>query len=121
MNDIEIDPDSGRPFIPASANWARARLVTPNLLGVQLANTWPKITTRDAYGMVRNGKERENLDFSSVAATFEKAITYVFAESPFRNAEARSSTLLCSPNNLSPLNKLHSQLSRGWFSEVANM
>ena len=46
--------------------------------------------------MVRNGKERENLDFSSVAATLEKAITYVFAESPIRNAEARSSTLLCS-------------------------
>jgi len=39
--------------------------------------------------MVRNGKEQENLDFSVVAATFEKAITYVFAESPFRNAEAR--------------------------------
>jgi hypothetical protein len=46
--------------------------------------------------MVTNGKEQENLDFSSVAATFEKAITYVFAESPIRNAEARSSTLLCS-------------------------
>jgi hypothetical protein len=33
-----------------------------------------------------------------VAATLEKAITYVFAESPIRNAEARSSTLLCSTN-----------------------
>jgi len=36
--------------------------------------------------MVRNGKEQENFNISSVAATFEKAITYVFAESPFRNA-----------------------------------
>ena len=40
--------------------------------------------------MGKNGKERENLDFSSVAATFEKAITYVFAGSLIRNAEARS-------------------------------
>jgi hypothetical protein len=48
--------------------------------------------------MVTNGKEQENLDFSLVAATFEKAITYVFAGSPIRNAEARSLTLLCSTN-----------------------
>jgi hypothetical protein len=40
-----------------------------------VANTWTKITARKGYGMVRNGKERENLDFSSVAATFEKEIT----------------------------------------------
>jgi len=41
----------------------------------QVANTWTKITARYGYAMVRNGKEPENLDFSSVAATFEKAIT----------------------------------------------
>jgi uncharacterized membrane protein len=46
--------------------------------------------------MVRNGKEPENLDFSSVAATFEKAITYVFAGSLIRNAEVRGSIPLCS-------------------------
>jgi len=46
--------------------------------------------------MVRNGKEPENPYNRMVAATLEKAITYVFAESPIRNAEARSSTLLCS-------------------------
>jgi hypothetical protein len=48
---------------------------------------------------VRDGKEWEkpgNLSDLLVAATLEKAITYVFAESPIRNAEARSSTLLCS-------------------------
>jgi hypothetical protein len=33
---------------------------TPNVLGFQLANTWPKITARGVYGMVRNGKECEN-------------------------------------------------------------
>jgi hypothetical protein len=36
-----------------------------------------KITARDVYAMVRNGKEPENLDFSSVAATLEKPSTYV--------------------------------------------
>jgi hypothetical protein len=41
----------------------------------QVANTWPKITARDVYAMVRNGKKRENPNISSVAATFEKAIT----------------------------------------------
>jgi hypothetical protein len=40
--------------------------------------------------MVRNGKEPENPHFSLVAATLEKAITYVSAESPFRNAEVRA-------------------------------
>jgi len=40
-----------------------------------MANMWPKITARDVYAMVKDVKECENLDFSSVAATFEKAIT----------------------------------------------
>ena len=61
-----------------------------------MANTWPKITALDVYAMVRNGKVPENLDFSSVAATFEKANTYVFAESLVRNAEVRGSIPLCS-------------------------
>jgi hypothetical protein len=30
----------------------------------EVANTWPKITARYGYAMVRNGKEQENLDFS---------------------------------------------------------
>ena len=34
------------------------------------------------------GKELQKPDFSSVAATFEKAITYVFAARLIRNAEA---------------------------------
>ena len=50
--------------------------------------------------MVRNGKEPENLDFSSVAATLEKANTYVFAERLIRNAEVRGSIPLCSTNEL---------------------
>jgi hypothetical protein len=65
----------------------------------EVANTWTKITARYGYAMVTNGKEPENPLNLLVAATLEKAITYVFAESPVRNAEARSSTLLCSTNN----------------------
>jgi len=78
----------------------------------QVANTWTKITARYGYAMARNGKELENPLNLLVAATLEKAITYVFAESPVRNAEAGSSTLLCSTNNLSPFNKLHLQVRR---------
>jgi len=37
--------------------------------------------------MVRNGKECKNPRFSSVAATVEKASTYVFAERLIRNEE----------------------------------
>lgn len=53
----------------------------------QVANTWPKITACGVYAKVRNRKEPENPYFSVVAATFEKAITYVFAGSPIRNPE----------------------------------
>ena len=34
--------------------------LTPNLLGFQLANTWPKITAHDVYAMIRDGKECKN-------------------------------------------------------------
>jgi hypothetical protein len=42
--------------------------------------------------MVRNRKELENFDFSSMAATMETATTHVFAGSLIRNAEVRGST-----------------------------
>ena len=51
-----------------------------SLIDFQVANTWTKITARHGYAMVRNGKKPENPYYLSVAATFEKAITYVFAE-----------------------------------------
>jgi len=41
-------------------------------------------------------------------ATLEKAITYVFAGSPFRNAEVRGSIPLCSTNNRSTFQPLTS-------------
>jgi hypothetical protein len=52
-----------------------------------------------------------------VAATLEKAITYVFAESPIRNAEARSSTLLCSTIYFQPFTAAS---IGGCFGQVAN-
>jgi hypothetical protein len=63
-----------------------------------VANTWTKITASYVYAMGTNGEEPENPSNLSVAATLEKANTYVFAERPFRNAEAVGSTLLCSTN-----------------------
>ena len=62
-----------------------------------MANTWKKITARYGEAMVRNEKEPENPYNLLVAATLEKAITYVFAESPFRNAEFTSSIAFGSP------------------------
>jgi len=56
--------------------------------------------------MVTNGKECKNPSFSSVAATVEKASTYVFAERLIRNAEVRGSTPLCSTNNSPYYNNL---------------
>jgi hypothetical protein len=43
--------------------------------------------------MVRNGKDPENPSFSLLAATFEKAMTHVFAGCLIRKAEASSTVL----------------------------
>src|ERR1044072_2306068 len=53
--------------------------------------------------MVRNRKECKNPRFSSVAATVERASTYVFARRLIRNAEVRGSTPLCSTNRINDL------------------
>jgi hypothetical protein len=71
-------------------------LRTSVAMNFQVANTWTKITARDVYATVTKRKELENPQNLLVAATLEKANTYVFAGCPIRNAEARSSTLLCS-------------------------
>ena len=70
--------------------------------------------------MVRNGKERESLCFSSVAATFETASTYVFAGRLIRNAEVRGSTPLCSTNNSYSCNNLAAQPQLGPIYQLAN-
>ena len=55
-----------------------------------------------------------------MAATLEKAITYVFGESQIRNAEARSSTLLCSTNKPAAFKYLQPQSLTTRFLKVTN-
>jgi hypothetical protein len=73
-----------------------------------VANTWTELTAHEVYAMVREGKECENPQISSVAATFEKAITYAFAGRLIRNAEVRGSTPLCSTIQLTSLQQISS-------------
>ena len=54
------------------------------------------LRVRDGKALEKTGKPLKSL----VASTFEKAITYVFAESPIRNAEVRGSIPLCSTNQI---------------------
>ena len=61
-----------------------------------VANLWTEFAAHRGEALATNGKELQNPYYSLVAATFEKANTYVFAGRLIRNAEARSSTLLCS-------------------------
>ncbi len=44
-----------------------------------MANLWTELTTFDWYAMATNRKECKMLNNFLVAATFEKANTYVFA------------------------------------------
>ena len=67
------------------------------------------------------GKNRENLYFSSVAATFETASTYVFAERLIRNAEVRGSIPLCSTINPNFFNDLQVQPLQTRFPQLANI
>ena len=79
-------------------------------MGFQVANTWTNITARNGHAMFRNGKELENRLNLLVAATLEKAITYVFAGSPIRNAEVRGSIPLCSTNKPTHVKYLQPQV-----------
>ena len=53
--------------------------------------------------MVRNGKEPETLEISWWLQLSKRQLLTFFAESLIRNAEARSSTLLCSTIYFQPL------------------
>jgi hypothetical protein len=44
-----------------------------------VANLWTEFAALDGYAMTKDGKECKNPKRSLVAATFEKANTYVFA------------------------------------------
>ena len=47
--------------------------------GKRVANLWTEFTALDCYAMVTDVKRCKNLRKCLVAATFEKAKTYVFA------------------------------------------
>lgn len=64
------------------------------------SSKWPLRGQKNCTLLFRDGtnrKEPENAYYLLVAATLEKAITYVFAESPIRNAEVRDSRITCDP------------------------
>ena len=48
-------------------------------LVIRVANLWPEFPARDVYSTAADGTECKNPMKSLVAATFEKAKTYVFA------------------------------------------
>ncbi len=60
-----------------------------------MANLWTELTTFDWYAMATNRKECKMLNNFLVAATFEKANTYVFAGMVIMNPrEMHAPTLL---------------------------
>ena len=59
-----------------------------------MANLWTEFAAHHVYAMATNGKERETLSESLVAATFEKARTYVFAVTQVWDPEGGSSNPL---------------------------
>jgi len=61
---------------------------------VWVTNLWPEFPAHDVYWTVADGTECENPNKSSVAATFEKANTYVFAEPLVRDREVGGSNPL---------------------------
>jgi len=83
-------------FVASHNRYATLSIDISGLPKIQVANTWTEFPAQHVYAMVTKGTECKNPSKSLVAATFEKAIVYVFAGSPIRNAEVRSSTLLCS-------------------------
>ena len=66
--------------------------------GKLVANLWTEFTAFDWYAMGANGKECENPGSLLVAATFERAKTYVFAETQVRGREVGGSNPLARTN-----------------------
>jgi hypothetical protein len=60
----------------------------------RVANLWTEFAALHGYAMSTNVKECENHNRSLVAATFEKAITYVFAATAIRDREVGGSNPL---------------------------
>lgn len=61
-----------------------------------MANLWTEFSAHNRYRRVKNGNGCKNSRNSLVAATFEKANTYVFAEPIIRDREVSGSNPLLS-------------------------
>jgi hypothetical protein len=72
-----------------------------------VTNLWPEFPAHDVYRGVANVTECKNPKKSVVAATFEKAKTYVFAEPLVWDREVGGSNPLAPTNNLN-LSKAYS-------------
>ena len=106
------------PFYPPITSALNDRVatsgLTPNCLnqGVHPIHLWPfcgrnsQHTTDNEW--VRNGKRCKKPRNSLVAATFEKANTYVFAAPIIRDREVGGSNPLAPTNNLLSINYLQS-------------
>ena len=70
--------------VPHSAGCAQKRV----------ANLWTEFAARDGYAMGTNRKECKKPSKSLVAATFEKAKTYIFARPKIRDREVGGSNPL---------------------------
>ena len=86
-----------------------------------MANLWTEFAAHRSEALSTNGKEPQNSNKLVVAATFEKAITYVFAGRLIRNAEVRGSTPLCSTSEPHFFNNLQAQLRETRFPQLANI
>ena len=71
--------------------------------------------------MVKNGNGCENPRVSLVAATFEKAKTYVFAAPIIRDREVGGSNPLAPTSNSQSINYLRSEAVTLLFRPVANL
>jgi hypothetical protein len=69
----------------------------------RVANLWTEFPARDVYATGADGKECKNPRKSSVAATFEKANTYVFAEPLVWDREVGGSNPLAPTNHINNL------------------
>ena len=73
------------------------------MTAVRVANLWPEFPARDVYRTVADGTECKNPSKSVVAATFEKAKTYVFAEPLVWDREVGGSNPLAPTNHINNL------------------
>jgi hypothetical protein len=78
----------------------------------RVANLWTEFPTRDVEPTIADGRECKNPKKSLVAATFEKANTYVSAERFVRDREVGGSNPLAPTKNLKQINNSNTLQNR---------